>query len=115
MKRFWICVLSVVATVVSAQQPSAVVALVGARVIDGTGAAPLANATILVTSGRIERIGPTASLKVPAGATRIDVAGKTIIPGLVNAHGHLGGGDPALPMYDRIIQQLQLYPKFGVT
>ena len=83
--------------------------------IDGTGAAPIANATILVSNGRIERIGPSASLKVPAGATRIDVAGKTIIPGLVNAHGHLGHGDSKLPVYDQIIQQLQLYPKFGVT
>jgi imidazolonepropionase-like amidohydrolase len=97
------------------QAPSTTVALVGARVIDGTGAAPIANATILVSNGRIERIGPSASLKIPAGAARIDVAGKTIIPGLVNAHGHLGQGDSALPLYDRIIQQLQLYGKFGVT
>jgi imidazolonepropionase-like amidohydrolase len=116
MKRLWICALSVVVTVaISGQQPSAGVALVGARVIDGTGAAPIANATVLITNGRIERIGPTASLKVPAGATRIDVSGKTIIPGLVNAHGHLGHGDSKLPVYDQIIQQLQLYPKFGVT
>jgi imidazolonepropionase-like amidohydrolase len=110
-------VLSVVgaAVAVSGQQPSEVIALVGARVIDGTGAAPIANATILVSNGRIERIGPSASLKVPAGATRVDVAGKTIIPGLVNAHGHLGHGDRALPVYDQIVQQLKLYPRFGVT
>jgi len=94
---------------------SATVAFIGARVIDGTGAAPVANATVLVSNGRIERVGPGASLKIPAGATRIDVAGKTIIPGLVNAHGHLGYGDSKLPVYDQIIQQLQLYPKFGVT
>ncbi|HUP39719.1 MAG TPA: amidohydrolase family protein [Vicinamibacterales bacterium] len=100
----------------AAQQPSSnTVALVGARVIDGTGAGPIANATILISKGRIERIGPSAALKVPAGATRMDVAGKTIIPGLVNAHGHLGHGDRTLPVYDQIIQQLQLYPKFGVT
>jgi imidazolonepropionase-like amidohydrolase len=104
-----------VAAGVRGQVPSPTVALVGARVIDGTGAAPIANATILVTNGRIERIGPAASLKVPAGATRIDVSGKTIIPGLVNAHGHLGHGDRALPLHDQIIQQLKLYPRFGVT
>jgi imidazolonepropionase-like amidohydrolase len=103
------------AAAVSAQTPATTIALVGARVIDGTGAAPIANATILISDGRIERIGPAASLKIPAGATRIDVAGKTIIPGLVNAHGHLGHGDSALPMYDQIIQQLTLYPRFGVT
>src|SRR5688572_9531934 len=100
---------------VSGQAPSSTTALVGGRVIDGTGLAPIANASILVSNGRIERIGPSASLKIPAGATRIDVAGKTIIPGLVNAHGHLGHGDNKLPLYDQIIQQLQLYPKFGVT
>ena len=91
------------------------VALVGARVIDGTGAAPIANATILVSNGRIERIGPAASLKVPAGAMRVDLAGKIVIPGLINAHGHLGNGDRALPVYDQIIQQLKVYPRFGVT
>ena len=96
-------------------QTPATVALIGARVIDGTGAVPIANAAILLSNGRIERIGPSASLKIPAGATRVDVAGKTIIPGLVNAHGHLGHGDSKLPVYDQIIQQLQLYPKFGIT
>jgi imidazolonepropionase-like amidohydrolase len=115
-----ILVASVSATIclaigLAAQTPSTTVALVGARVIDGTGAAPMANATVLVSNGRIERIGPSAALKVPAGATRIDVAGRTIIPGLINAHGHLGHGDNKLPVYDQIIQQLQLYPKFGVT
>ena len=103
------------ATAVNGQTPSNTIALVGARVIDGTGGAPIANATVLISNGRIDRVGPTASLKVPAGATRIDVSGKTIIPGLVNAHGHLGHGDSKLPVHDQIIQQLQLYSKFGVT
>ncbi len=100
---------------VSAQQPGATLALVGARVIDGTGAPPIANVTVLITNGRIERVGPAASLKIPAGATRVELAGKTVIPGLINAHGHLGNGDRALTVYDQIIQQLQLYAKFGVT
>jgi imidazolonepropionase-like amidohydrolase len=102
-------------SLVQSQSSRNSVALVGARVIDGTGAAPIANATLLLDNGRVERIGPTASLKVPAGATRIDMAGKFIIPGLINSHGHLNGGDPSLPAYDQIIQQLRLYPRFGVT
>jgi len=109
------CLIVSVAVVNTRGQQPATVALVGARVIDGTGAAPIANATILISNGRIDRIGTTASLKLPAGAVRVDVQGKTIIPGLVNAHGHLGTGDRALPVYDQIIQQLQLYPRFGVT
>jgi imidazolonepropionase-like amidohydrolase len=114
MKRVLMIVVAAAwAAVVSGQ--SSTVAIVGARVIDGTGAAPMANATVLVSNARIERIGPAASLQIPDGATRIDAAGKTIIPGLVNAHAHLGHGDNKLPVYDQIIQQLQLYPKFGVT
>ena len=97
------------------QAPSTTVAIVGARIVDGTGAAPIANATMLVSNGRIDRIGPAASLKIPAGATRVDVAGKTIIPGLINAHGHLGHGASGLPVYDQIIQQLELYARYGVT
>ena len=83
--------------------------------IDGTGAPPIANATVLISNGRIDRIGPAASLKVPSGATRVDVTGKTVIPGVINAHGHLGHGDRALPVYDQIIQQLKVYGRFGVT
>ena len=114
MRRILLAVIAC-AAVVAGQQPSRHIALVGARVIDGTGAAPIANATLLVSNGRIDRIGPAASLKVPCGATRIDVAGKFIIPGLINSHGHLNNGDPSLPVYDQIIQQLRLYPRFGVT
>src|SRR5690349_3066064 len=77
-------------------------AFVGARIIDGTGKAAMEKSTLLVRNGRIEAIGP--SVKIPAGAERIDVAGKTIIPGLVNAHGHVND-----------IGQLGMYARFGVT
>src|SRR3712207_5143784 len=104
MHRAFLFVLAVASLSVAVSgQPSGTgtIAIVGARVIDGTGASPLANTTILVTNGRIDRIGTGAALKVPAGATRIDATGKTIIPGLVNAHGHLGHGDATLPVYDQ--------------
>ena len=101
--------------VAASGQTLTTIALVGARVIDGTGAAPIANATVLVTNGRIDRVGPAASISIPAGAARIDVAGKTIIPGLISAHGHLNNGDSSLPLYDQIIQQLRVYARFGVT
>ncbi len=74
-----------------AQTPPAggTVAFTGARIIDGTGKAPIAQGTIVVTNGRITAVGPSASVTVPAGATQINAAGKTIIPGLINAHGHV--------------------------
>lgn len=117
MRHLQACLLAVIglAVAASAQTPPATIALIGARIIDGTGAAPISNATLLVTNGRVDRVGSSASLKVPQGATRIDVAGKTIIPGLINAHGHLGNGDRSLPLYDQIIQQLRIYSRFGVT
>ena len=65
-------------------------AFTGARVFDGTGRPPIDDATILVRGGRIAEVGASAAVAVPAGAARTALAGKTIIPGLVNAHGHVG-------------------------
>lgn len=97
------------------QSGTGTVALIGARVIDGTGAAPIANAALVIADGQVVSVGQAATAKIPAAATRIDVTGKTIIPGLINAHGHLNNGDRSLPLYDQIIQQLKLYRRFGVT
>jgi imidazolonepropionase-like amidohydrolase len=79
-----------------------VTAFVGARVIDGTGKPAIENATIVVRNGKIEAVG--ASVKVPAGAQRVDAAGKTIIPGLISAHSHVN----AVPDLDR-------FAAYGVT
>src|SRR5262252_534660 len=62
-------------------------AFVGATLVDGTGAAPVANATVVVRDGRIECAG--RDCRVPAGAAVTDVSGKWILPGLVDAHVHL--------------------------
>jgi imidazolonepropionase-like amidohydrolase/Tol biopolymer transport system component len=72
--------------------PSGAIALVGARVITMAGATrPIDNATVMVEGNRITAIGPSGSVRVPAGAARIDVKGKTIIPGIIDAHAHVGG------------------------
>ena len=65
-----------------AQQPAAVKAFTGVRLIDGTDRAPIDNATIVVRDGRIVAVGPAASVTIPAGAERVSLAGKTVIPGL---------------------------------
>ena len=54
------------------------------------------NATVVVEGNRISAIGPSSSVTVPAGATRIDVKGKTIMPGIIDVHGHLGGESSGL-------------------
>nr|MBA3913990.1 amidohydrolase family protein [Terriglobales bacterium] len=63
-------------------------ALVGATLIDGTGARPIANATIVMHDGRIVAVGPRSEVKIPKDAKVIDETGKTILPGLWDMHAH---------------------------
>ncbi len=60
--------------------------LKGAQLVDGTGADPVDNATVVVEDGRITRVGG----QVPANAEVMDVSGLTLLPGLIDAHVHLG-------------------------
>lgn len=97
-----------------AQAPAAgVTAFTGARVIDGTGAAPVEGATILVSDGRIQAVGKNVT--IPAGATRVNLSGKTVVPGLINAHGHLQADQSKRPARDRLTSQLRLYSDYGIT
>jgi imidazolonepropionase-like amidohydrolase len=97
-----------------AQAPAGgVVAFTGATVIDGTGAAPMAGATIVVSDGRIQAVG--RNVTVPAGATRVDMSGKFITPGLVNAHGHLQADMSKRSARDRLTAQLRMYADYGIT
>ena len=104
--------------VVRAQAPGAVKAFTGARVIDGTDRAPIDNATILVRDGRVAAVGPAASVTVPAGAERVSLAGKTVIPGLINAHGHVGntvGLEQGHYSADNVQHDLRTYAAYGIT
>jgi len=65
-----------------------VMALVGGTLIDGTGAAPVQDAVVVLEDGRIAEVGPRAKTKIPQGASVIDVTGKTILPGLWDMHAH---------------------------
>ncbi|MGH6895184.1 MAG: amidohydrolase family protein [Geminicoccaceae bacterium] len=71
-----------------AQAAEPPVAFVGATVIDGTGRAPVADAVLLIEDERIVAIGPRDKVLVPGEPARIDVAGRWIIPGLIDAHVH---------------------------
>src|SRR6516165_9363875 len=95
-------------------------ALRGARVIDGRGGAPIDNATIVIRDGRIVAIGPSAGTAVPSDAEVVDYSGKTIIPGLVSDHSHVGifvGLKAAPENYNRdaILRQLKQLEAYGVT
>src|ERR1051325_2666278 len=61
----------------------------GARVIVGDGRAPIENATFIVTGNRFTAVGRAADVRVPAGATRVHLAGKTVLPTILDTHTHL--------------------------
>jgi imidazolonepropionase-like amidohydrolase len=95
-------------------------AFVGARLVDGTGRPAVEGATLLVRDGRVVAMGPAAQVALPPGTERIDVGGRTIIPGLVNAHGHVGEtkglrSGPELYDEENVQRQLGLYARYGVT
>lgn len=105
-------------TAVPASANEGSIAFVGARIIDGTAAAPLEDGVIVITDGRIQTVGPRSAVTIPAGAQQIDVSGKTIMPGLINAHGHVGdtvGLRTGTYTTENLLRQLSLYARYGVT
>src|SRR5438045_4013136 len=74
-----------------------VVVIHASRLIDGTGAAPINNAIIVVTDNKITAAGSSAAITAPAGAKVINLGDVTLLPGFIDAHTHLVGrvlGDP---------------------
>lgn len=71
---------------VSAAGPTT--AITGAQLVDGTGAAPRAGQTVVISGERILAVGPDGEVEIPADAERIDGAGHTLVPGLVGVHNH---------------------------
>jgi len=65
-------------------------ALVGGRLIDGTGGAPIEDSIVTVRHGRIAAAGSRATLTIPPGMATVDVSGKSILPGLWDMHAHVG-------------------------
>lgn len=95
-----------------------IVAIEHARVVDGTGAAPREDQTLIVESGKIKSVGDAVTAAVPAGAQILDMHGYTVIPGLVGMHEHMyypaPGGAPA--MYPEHATSFpRLYLAGGVT
>lgn len=91
-----------------------------AVLIDGSGGAPLHDAALLLENGRIARIAPSGLIEAPADAERIDASGKTVIPGMINLHGHVGltkGLVQAQENYTRAnaVENLRTYAAYGVT
>ena len=100
------------ARTIAADKPGGTVALAGARILTmtGEGAGAIDNGTIVVTGDRIAALAAIGSVSVPPGAKVVDMTGKTIIPGLVDAHAHgaQGQGDLVPQQNWVMVQQLAL-------
>ena len=105
-----ILIAFVAATVVTLGQGSAarVTVFQGARLINGNGGPAIENATFVVEGSRFTQVGRSDAVKVPAGATRIDLAGKTVIPAILDSHVHLSD------TRDGLVQDLQRRAYYGV-
>jgi imidazolonepropionase-like amidohydrolase len=82
--------LTILLAALQTRSPNTVVLYEGARLISGDGAPAIANSAMLVENGTITRVGSRGSINTPTNARRIDLSGKTIMPALINAHGHPG-------------------------
>ncbi|MBV8907047.1 MAG: amidohydrolase family protein [Acidobacteriia bacterium] len=108
-------------TQAAAQQANAVL-FEGARLITGDPAVVIENSAFLVESNRFSRVGKKGEIALPAGAARVDLSGKTVMPALVDAHTHLGWevvktGRIGTDTYTRenLIDHLQRYAYYGIA
>jgi Tol biopolymer transport system component len=93
-------------------KPTGTVVLRGARILTMNGAEVIENGDILVRDTRIEEIGRRGQVKIPSGVRTIDVAGKTIMPGLVDVHAHIW---PAWNIHKTQIWEYLANLAYGVT
>ena len=93
-------------------------AFTGATIIDGSESEPIQNGVLLVKDGRVAAIGTSAQVSIPDNAIIQNVSGKTIMPGIINAHGHVGdvkGIEGGHYSKENIIDNLKIYARYGIT
>jgi imidazolonepropionase-like amidohydrolase len=98
--------LSLAVLLFAASARAQVTVLTRATMIDGSGAGPQKDTTIVLENGRIREIGPASKLSNPDGAIVVDLDGRFIVPGIINAHGHVGA---------KTEPQLRQYALYGIT
>ena len=95
-------------TPVETPQTDDVTVFEGARLIVGDGSGPIEDAAFIVVNDRFTQVGQTGQLNVPAGAARVDLTGKTVMPAIVDAHKHISSDR------DQMVEQLQRLAYYGV-
>jgi imidazolonepropionase-like amidohydrolase len=92
----------------------------GARLITGDGSAPIENSAFVIQDNRITAIGRRGEVSVPQGTTRVDLTGKTVIPGLIDAHSHIGymknlTSGPQNYTRENILDHMHRFAYYGVV
>lgn len=80
----------------------------GARLITGDGSSPIADGAFVVENGKFTAVGRKGQVKAPAGAARVDLTGKTVIPAIIDAHKHLS------VKREELIEQLRHFAYYGI-
>ncbi len=93
---------------VETPQATAVTVFEGARLIVGDGSEPIEDAAFIVENDRFTAVGQRGQLDVPAGAARVDLTGKTVMPAMIDTHKHVAQDREAL------VDQLQHFAYYGV-
>jgi hypothetical protein len=115
------CVLAVIFAPfpLTAAPPAGAIVITGARLIDGTGRPPIEKGVLVLRDGRIAAAGAEGSVALPADGHNIDLSGRTIMPGLISAHSHLGlvqgvsAANPANYTRENVARQLLQYERYG--
>jgi imidazolonepropionase-like amidohydrolase len=120
----WVMLLSCVTLLAGpragAQSKSNQIVLKGARLIDGTGRPAIENSVLVIEGDHVVAAGSVGSVSIPKDAVVRDMSGKTIMPTLINLHGHLGlssnGADSVPGHYseENVVKQLNKYLAYGV-
>ncbi len=122
-------IMATLASVAAAQAPPAlapetmefvsvdagVVALTDVQLIDGTGAPPASDQTVLIRNGRIAAVGATGEVPIPSGAEVLELRGHTVIPGLIGLHNHTFYTSPGAIYSQMVFSAPRLYLGSGVT
>src|SRR5437016_8656372 len=104
----FLLIVSSTPSTVGAQRGTTVTVFEGARLITGDGSAPIMDSAFVVDNGRFTAVGRKGQITVPAGAARVDLTGKTVIPAIIDAHKHLA------VTRDALVDQLQHFAYYGV-
>jgi len=122
MRKLTLALIGLSAVLASAQTalPTSPVLYEGARLITGNEAPPIERSAFLVESGRFTRVGRAGEVQAPAGSSRVDLSGKTVIPALIDAHSHIGymkdlTSGPQNYTRENILDHMHRFAYFGVA